>query len=69
MDVTTKEQIAMRRARTHFEQIPVEVVKKLVEEGFPQKKEIPNDSVIVKIPAKKAEPLTVGVRLRSRNGI
>ena len=43
----------MQRAKTHFEQIPVEMVKRIAEEEFPGKKVIRNDSVILKIPAKK----------------
>jgi hypothetical protein len=58
--------MAMPRAKTHFEQIPVEVVKKIAEEEFPETKD---DNVILKIPAKKAEPHTLGLRLRCRNGI
>jgi len=65
----SKEQIAMRRAKTHFEQIPVEVVKKIAEEEFPEKKEIRDNSVILKIPAKKTETYAVRVRLRCREGI
>jgi hypothetical protein len=56
----------MRRAKTHFEQIPVEVVKKIAEEEFPEMKD---GNVILKIPAKKTEPHTLGFRLRCRNGI
>ena len=33
-----KEPTAMRKSRTHFEQIPLEVVKKIAEETFPEKK-------------------------------
>jgi len=40
----------MRRAKTHFEQIPVELVKKIAEEGFPEVKEIRNENVILKVP-------------------
>lgn len=32
----------MRRVKTHFEQIPVEVVKKIAQEAFPEVKEIRN---------------------------
>ena len=46
----------MRRAKTHFEQIPVALVKKIAEEAFPEVKEIRNDNVILKVPAKKTEP-------------
>ena len=59
----------MRRAKTHFEQISVEVVKKIAQEGFPEVKEIRNDNVILKVPAKKTEPHTRGEHSRCRNGI
>jgi hypothetical protein len=63
----SKEQIAMRRAKTHFEQIPVAVVKKIAEE-VSETQEIRNN-VILRIPAKKTEPHAGEVRLRCRNGI
>ena len=59
----------MRRAKTHFEQIPVAVVKKIAEEGFPEVKEIRNDTVILKVPAKKTEPHARGKHSRCRNWI
>jgi hypothetical protein len=58
----------MRRA-THFEQIPVEVVKKIAQEAFPEVKEIQNNNVILKVPAKKTEPHIRGEHSRCRNGI
>ena len=64
-----KEQIGMRRVKTHFEQIPVAVVKKIAEEGFPKVKEIRNDNVILKVPAKKTESQARGEHSRCRNGI
>jgi hypothetical protein len=45
----------MRTAKTHFEQIPVEVVKKIAQEALPEVKEVQNNNVILKIPAKKPE--------------
>jgi hypothetical protein len=59
----------MRRAKTHFEQIPVAVVKKIAEEGFPEVKEIRNDKIILKVPAKGTEPPTRGEHSRCRNGL
>jgi hypothetical protein len=59
----------MRTAKTHFEQIPVEVVKKIAEEAFPEGKEIRKNNVILKAPAKKNEPHARGKRSRCRNGI
>jgi len=50
----------MRTAKTHFEQIPVAVVKKIAEEGFPALEEIRNDNVVLKVPAKKPEHRTRG---------
>jgi hypothetical protein len=58
----------MRTAKTHFEQIPVELVKKIAEEGFPEVKEIRNDNVILKVPAKKTEPHASRAHSRCRNG-
>jgi hypothetical protein len=67
--VDRKGQIAMRKAKTHFEQIPVELVRKIAEEESPERKAIVNDSVIVKIPARKTESHTAGVRLLCRNAV
>jgi hypothetical protein len=50
----------MRRAKTHFEQIPVAVVKKIPEETFPEVKQIRN--------ATKTEPHSRGTHSRCRNG-
>jgi len=58
----------MRRAKTHFEQIPVALVKKIAEEAFPEVKEIRNDNVILKVPAKKTEPHASRAHSRCRNG-
>jgi hypothetical protein len=59
----------MLRAKTHFEQIPVEVVKRIAEEAFPAVKEIRNNNVILKAPAKKTEPRPRGEYSRCRNRI
>jgi hypothetical protein len=56
----------MRKSKTHFEQIPIEVVKRIAEEEFIETKAIGNDSVIVKIPAKKTELHAAGARLLCR---
>jgi hypothetical protein len=50
----------MRRAKTHFERIPVAVVKKIAREAFPEVEEIRNDKVIVKVPAKTTDPIPGG---------
>jgi hypothetical protein len=59
----------MRRVKTHFEQIPVEVVKKIAQEAFPEVKEIRNNNVILRVPAKKNEPHARGEHSRCRNGV
>ena len=58
----------MRKSKTYFEQIPVEVVKKIVEE-LPEKEEIGNDNVIVETPSRKAEPYFVGTHMLRRKGV
>jgi hypothetical protein len=60
--------IAMRRPKTYFEQIPVEMVKKKIQEkvaepDLEKKPEI--DSVIRGTPAQKTEPYSVAVRAKS----
>jgi hypothetical protein len=63
----------MRKSKTHFEQIPVEVVKRLAEEEFspppppppPQKKANGNHRVIAKISAQRTEPDTGGSAWRT----
>ena len=57
----------MRRAKTHFEQIPVEVVMKIAQEASPEVKEIRNNNVILNAPAQKTEPQTRGEHSRRRN--
>ena len=63
----------MRRAKTHFEQIPVAVVKKIAEEAFPEVKEIRNNNnntnVVLKVPSKKTETHATEEHSRWRNGI
>jgi len=47
----------MPRSKTHFEQIPVEVVKKIVEAQSAEKKQNDtNDGKIVETPASETEP-------------
>jgi hypothetical protein len=49
----------MRRLKTHFEQIPVEVVKKIIDAKVAEKKQTDgNDDVIVDPPS-KTEPSSV----------
>ena len=50
----------MRRLKTHFEQIPVEVVKKIIDAEVAKKKQTDgNDDVIVETPPCKTEPSSV----------
>jgi hypothetical protein len=54
---TKKEQVAiMRKVRTHFEQIPIETVKRIAEKEESDQKEITISNVIVETPATKTEP-------------
>jgi hypothetical protein len=47
----------MRRLKTHFEQIPVEEVKKIIEAEVAEKKQTDgDDDVIVETPPSKSEP-------------
>jgi glucose/arabinose dehydrogenase len=52
----------MTKGKTNFEQVPVEVVKKITEADLPIKKKINNHIVTVENPAKKTEPYSIGVR-------
>ena len=58
-----KEQVSnMRKVKTHFEQVPVEVVKKIAEEEQePDEKESTSPNVVVETPAMKTDPYSVGV--------
>jgi len=57
----------MPRAKTHFEQIPVELVKKIAQEES-ETQEV-RDNVILRIPVKTTEPHAGKVRWRCRTGI
>jgi hypothetical protein len=48
-----------RNARTHFEQIPVETVKKIALVRGPKKKTSVTNSVDIEPPAKKTEPYSM----------
>jgi hypothetical protein len=60
-----KEQVSnMRKVKTHFEQVPVEVVKKIAEEEQkpdPDEKESTSPNVVVETPAMKTDTYSVGV--------
>jgi len=49
----------MRKATTHFEQIPIEIVKKIAEEEESDEKEIKSPNVVVETPATKTEPYSI----------
>jgi hypothetical protein len=49
----------VRKPKTHFEQIPVEVAKKIAEVEVLKKKESTKDDVIVQTPASKTEPYSI----------
>jgi hypothetical protein len=55
----------MRKSKTNFEQVPVAVVKKLLDEGIAQKIETDYDTVAVGTPSKKTET-RIGERKNGR---
>jgi hypothetical protein len=59
----------MRRVRTHFEQVPLETVRKTVRklEKEPDQKEINAPNGVVEKPATKAEPYSVTTFVYCRN--
>ena len=59
----------MQTTKTHFEQISVEMVKKIAQEVFPELQEIQNDNVILKVPVKNDKRQTRSEHSRCRNGI
>jgi phenolic acid decarboxylase len=56
----------MRANRTHFEQIPLEVVKKIAEVGGAKDEETHNDNVILEWPPEKGKPRTAPARSSAR---
>jgi hypothetical protein len=52
----------MRTPKTHFEQIPVELVKKIADPEVPRKKVTEDDNLIVRTQVRKTEPYSVSVR-------
>lgn len=64
----------MKKVTTHFEQIPVEIVKRIAEEMDPDQADsdqerIRNKNVIVETPSTKTEPYSVSVGMHCRNPI
>jgi hypothetical protein len=56
----------MEKAKTHFEQIPVAIVKKIAE--VPEKEEESgNGDVIVETPSAKTEPYSISAGVQCRN--
>ena len=57
----------MRHPKTYFEQVPVEQVKKKIEEKIaePDLEKKPEIGVIRGTPAQKTEPYSVGVRVKT----
>jgi len=45
----------MQKSKTHFDQVPVEVVKKLLEKGIAEKTEREHETVAVGRPSGKTE--------------
>ncbi len=56
----------MGKAKTHFEQIPVEIVKKIADEVVTEKK-IRSDNVTIDTPATKTEPYSASAGVQCRN--
>ena len=56
----------MEKAKTHFEQIPVAVVKKIAE-VTEKKEESGNSNVVVETPSAKTEPYSVSASVQCRN--
>lgn len=57
----------MRKSKTHFEQVPVKVVKEIAEKNSVEE-EIAMEKTIMRTPTKKREPYFVGARLRYSAG-
>lgn len=57
----------MRKVKTHFEQIPIEMVKKITEEEESNDEEIKNANVVVETPATKTEPYSISSFMYCRN--
>ena len=57
----------MRKVKTHFEQIPIEIVKKIAEQEESDEEEIKNPNVVVETPATKTEPYSISSFMHCRN--
>ena len=56
----------MSNSKPRFEQVPLEVVKKLLEKKTEDKKRESSNDVIFEPPTKKTEPYTLPLLLRAR---
>jgi len=52
----------MPTRKTHFEQIPVEKVKKIADPEVPRKRVTEDVNLMVRTPIRKTEPYSVSVR-------
>jgi hypothetical protein len=59
----------MRKIKTHFEQIPVEIVKKIVDAEESKEKGIGTADAVVQNPPPKTSPYGAGTGLHCRNGM
>jgi hypothetical protein len=59
----------MRKVKTHFEQIPIEIVKKIAEQEESDQKEIKNPTVVVETPATKTAPYSISSFVYCRNRV
>ena len=57
----------MRKVKTHFEQIPIEIVKKIAEQEESDQKEIKSPNPLVERPTAKTEPYSVSSFMYCRN--
>lgn len=58
----------MRKVKTHFEQVPIEMVKKIAEEEQESdEKELTIPIVVIETPAMKTEPYSVSNFMNCRN--
>jgi hypothetical protein len=58
----------MNKPGTHFDQIPIEVVKKIADRDTPKKDNSGRDNVIVEPASSKTEPYSMGPESFCRTG-
>jgi hypothetical protein len=64
----TKTNHATRKSQTYFEQIPIDVVKKIAEEDVSKDKKAGTDNVNAGPTSRKSKPQSVPARSLDRNG-